>query len=107
MSVLFAFGMMFILSMQFFYPGLLFLDTIIKSRDFEHRIAEWRQLVSQQVIIEWQMLCEINEVRKKYGMEPLPNQAIIEQFKGFGGWTGIRIKIAQSAKMAIQKLTWF
>ena len=89
-----------------FYPAILHLDAILETRDFEHRIAEYRNLLAQQIIIEYQYLCEINEIRKKLGMEPIPQHAVIEQFKGFGGWTGFRLKIEQTIKMAIQRLTW-
>ena len=95
-----------ILAVYFFYPSLLFVDTTLETQDFKNRIREWRTLVAQQTIVEWQMLCQINETRKKFGMEPLPQHAVIEQFKGFGGWTGLRIKVQQSVKMAIQRLTW-
>ena len=107
MSILVGCGLLLVLFVFFMYPALVFIDTMLETRDFEHRIGEWRELLAQQIIVEWQMLCTINEVRKKLGMEPLPQHAIIEQFKGFGGWTGFRLKVQQSVKMAIQKFTWF
>ena len=106
MNIILGLIIIVILSIYFFYPSLLFLDTTLETHDFEHRLTEWRKLVAQQVIVEWQMLCQINETRKKFGMEPIPQAAVIEEFKGFGGWTGLRIKVEQSVKMAIRKLTW-
>ena len=106
MSVVFGFAFAVLLIVFFFYPAITFIDTALETRDFDHQIAEWRKLVSQQVIVEWQMLCQINEVRKKLGMEPIPQHAIIEQFKGFGGWTKFRMRVQESVQMAIRKLTW-
>ena len=95
------------LTFYFFYPAILFMDMALQEHSLKHRIDEWRELVAQQIVVEYQMLCQINEIRKKFGMEPLPQHAIVEQFKGFGGWTGLRLKVEQSARLAIRKLAWF
>ena len=106
MNVILGLFLAAIVTIFVLYPAILFVDTMLETHDFQHRLEEWRELVAQQIIVEWQMLCQINEVRRKFGMAPLPQHAIIEQFKGFGGWTGLRIKIEQSVRLAIQKLTW-
>jgi hypothetical protein len=95
-----------LLFLYIFYPALLYLDSILGARNFDRQNREWRMIVAQKIIIEYQMICTINEVRKKLGMEPIPQHAVIDEFRGFGGWTGIRLKVQQSIRMAMDKMGW-
>lgn len=88
------------------YPVAVFIDHMLFPNSYEHRIREWKMFVAKQALVEYQMIFTINETRKKYGLAPIPYDAVIDQFQGIGGWAGLKLKCEETVRYALRKFGW-
>ena len=92
MNIVFGIGITVILVIFVFYPVLQFIDHILFSHNMEDRVAEYRMFAAKLALTEYLMIRVINEERAQLGMSPIPEQAVIDQFKGMGPWTSIKVR---------------
>ena len=105
MNIVFGIGATLVLIFLIFYPAIQFIDHMIFPSSMQHQFAKYKVVAAKMVLNEYLMIETINRQRAILGLDPIPHQPVIEQFKGIGPWSGLKAKCVAIVNDALKKVT--
>lgn len=92
MNIIFGIGLTILLVVFVFYPIVQWLDHILFSHNMENRVTEYKLFAAKLALTEYLMIQIVNAERAQLSLAPIPEQAVIDQFKGIGPWTSLKLR---------------
>lgn len=89
----------------FFYPVARLIDVLLFGDLKAEREREWRFLLANLCLTEYQMLEEINETRQQMGMDKIPFKPVAVHFNN-RWWNSLTMKVRNIVRGGVNEIFW-